>query len=157
MLAIGLASICLAGCNTPNPPAVSAAAADSTSQKPVLESRVAIFEIPATDLHRAVTFYEAILGVAIEKMEWPEMQMGIFPYENQMVTGVIVKSANHQPSSGGVTIYLNAGDDLQTILDKVEPHGGKVLTPKTMHADGSGFFALFQDTEGNRLGLHALK
>ena len=85
------------------------------------------------------------------------MEMGIFPYEGQMVTGVIVKGDGYQPSADGVTLYLNGGEDLRIILDKVENNGGKVMVPKTPHADESGFFALFRDTEGNKIGLHSPK
>ena len=120
-----------------------------------MKSHISIFEIPATEIPRAVDFYQAILDVNIEKMEMPGMEMGIFPYEGQMVTGVLIKGEGYEPSSKGVTVYLNGGDDLQTILDKVEKNGGKIIVPKTAHADESGFFALFLDTEGNRLGLHS--
>ena len=118
-----------------------------------MKSFISLFEIPATDISRAVSFYEAILDINIEKMELPGMQMGIFPYEDQMVTGVIMKVEGYKPSADGVTIYLNGGDNLQHILDKVEKNGGKVIVPKTAHADENGFFALFLDTEGNKLGL----
>lgn len=120
-----------------------------------MKSHISIFEIPATDISRAVNFYQAILEVNIEKMEMPGMEMGIFPYEKQMVTGVIMKGEGYKPSADGVTIYLNGGDNLQTILDKVEKNGGKILMLKTAHADESGFFALFLDSEGNRLGLNS--
>ena len=116
---------------------------------------ISLFEIPATDISRAVNFYQAILDINIEKMEMPGMEMGVFPYEGQMVTGVIMKGDGYIPSADGVTIYLNGGDNLQTILDKVEKNGGKIIVPKTAHADESGFFALFLDTEGNKLGLNS--
>ncbi|WP_205744968.1 VOC family protein [Echinicola pacifica] len=120
-----------------------------------MKSHISIFEIPARDISRAVDFYQAILGISIEKMEMPEMEMGIFPYEDQLITGVIVKAEGYIPSADGVTIYLNGGEDLQIILGKVEENGGEILMKKTAHADDSGFFALFLDTEGNRLGLHS--
>jgi predicted enzyme related to lactoylglutathione lyase len=120
-----------------------------------MNSFVSMFEIPATDISRAISFYQAILGIDIEKMEMPGMEMGIFPYEDQVVTGVIMKTEEFKPSADGVTIYLNGGDDLQSILDKVEKNGGQVIVPKTAHADESGFFALFLDTEGNKLGLNS--
>ena len=120
-----------------------------------MKSYVSIFEIPATDISRAINFYEAILDIKIEKMDMPEMQMGILPYEGQMVTGVIIKAAGYKPSAEGVTIYLNGGDNLQVILDKVEKSGGRILIPKTLHADESGYFATFIDSEGNKLGLHS--
>lgn len=122
-----------------------------------MNSFVSIFEIPATDISRAVSFYEAILGLNIERMDFPGLEMGLFPYENQMVTGVIMKGEGSEPSASGVTIYLNGGEDLQIILDKVEKNGGKIIIPKTPHADESGFFAIFLDSEGNKLGLHSPK
>jgi len=144
-------------CNSQDKSKTETTSVESNSNQKTKEmkSHISIFEIPATDISRAVDFYQAILGVNIEKMEMPGMEMGIFPYEEQMVTGVIVKGEGYKPSADGVTIYLNGGDNLQTILDKVEKNGGKILMPKTAHADESGFFALFLDTEGNRLGLNS--
>ncbi|UNZ00346.1 VOC family protein [Zhouia spongiae] len=120
-----------------------------------MNSYISIFEIPATDISRAINFYKEILGVDIEKLEFPEMEMGLFPYQDQMVTGVIMKGEGYEPSANGVTIYLNGGDNLQTILDKVENNGGKIIIPKTPHADEIGFFAIFHDSEGNKIGLHS--
>lgn len=119
------------------------------------KSYISIFEIPATKIKRAINFYEAILGVDIEHMEIPGMEMGILPCENQQVIGVIMKGKGYEPSAKGVTIYLNGGDDLQVILEKVEQNGGSILVHKTPHADESGFFALFIDSEGNKMGLHS--
>lgn len=120
-----------------------------------MSSMAGIFEIPATDLDRAVNFYSAVFDISIEKMEIPEMRMGLFPYEGQDTVGIIAQGEGYVPSSSGITLYLNAGDDLQVVLSKVEENGGKVFVPKTPHADGNGFFALFIDTEGNRLGLNS--
>ncbi|SHF01709.1 hypothetical protein SAMN03080594_102347 [Arenibacter palladensis] len=120
-----------------------------------MKSFISLFEIPATDISRAINFYQTILDIKIEKIEVPGMEMGIFPYDGQMVTGVIVNSEGYRPSVDGVTIYLNGGDNLQHILDKVDDNGGKIIIPKTSHADGNGFFALFTDTEGNKLGLNS--
>ncbi len=132
-------------------------APNSTSHKKEsdMHSYVSLFEIPATDVSRAVDFYQAILNIPIEKMEMPGIEMGIFPYEGQTVHAVIMKAEGSTPSADGVTIYLNGGDDLQTILDKVESSGGKIMVPKTAHADESGFFALFLDSEGNKMGLNS--
>ena len=120
-----------------------------------MNSFISLFEIPATDVLRAVDFYQAILNIQIEKMNMPGMEMGIFPYEQQMVTGVIIKSEGYKPSADGVTIYLNGGNNLQIILDKVAENGGEIIVPKTPHADDNGFFALFLDTEGNKIGLNS--
>jgi hypothetical protein len=127
----------------------------SPNNEKQMNSFISIFEIPATDIARAIHFYKEILGVKIEKLEFPGMEMGLFPFQDQMVTGVIMKGEGYEPSSKGVTIYLNAGDNLQVILDKVEQNGGKIIIPKTPHADESGYFAIFHDSEGNKMGLHS--
>jgi hypothetical protein len=54
-------------------------------------------------------------------------------------------------------VYLNAGEDVNESLERVEPAGGKIVVPKTKITDEYGYFALFQDTEGNLVGLHSMK
>ncbi|TQV81499.1 VOC family protein [Aliikangiella coralliicola] len=120
-----------------------------------MKSFVSIFEIPATEISRAVDFYQSILDIKIEKMDFSDMQMGLFPTQGQLTYGVIVQEKDYKPSANGVTIYFDGGDNLQVILDKVESKGGTIVVPKTLHADESGYFAIFIDTEGNRIGLHS--
>lgn len=45
----------------------------------------------------------------------------------------------------------------QVVLDRVEMNGGKIIVPKMQHADESGYFAIFLDTEGNRMALNSLR
>jgi len=149
--------LALATCSTKNKPNTEIQEGISTSNQSTkdMKSYISIFEIPATDISRAIEFYQGILGISIEKMEMAGLKIGLLPFEGQMVTGVIMEGEGNQPSADGITIYLNGGDNLQAILDKVEENGGKILVPKTPHADESGFFALFLDTEGNKMGLHS--
>ena len=157
LFAIGAIGLILSACTNQSKQGVQTQSADTTTTKAIhnMNSFVSIFEIPATEISRAVDFYQGILDIKIEKMDMGEMQMGIFPYEGQMVAGVILKAEGYKPSADGVTIYLNGGGNLQVILDKVEKNGGKILVPKTLHADESGYFALFLDSEGNKMGLHS--
>lgn len=120
-----------------------------------MNSYISMFEIPATDISRAINFYQAILEIKIEQMDVEGMKMGVFPYENQMVTGVIIQADGYQPSADGVTMYLNAGENLQVVLDRVEKNGGQIIVPKTAHADESGYFAIFLDSEGNKMALNS--
>jgi len=122
-----------------------------------MKSYVSMFEIPATDISRAIDFYQAVLDIKIEKMDVEGMQLGILPHEGQMVTGVIIQADGYKPSSDGVTMYLNAGENLQNALNRVEKNGGEIIVPKTPHADGSGYFALFLDSEGNKMALNSPK
>lgn len=115
------------------------------------------FEIPVTDLERAQKFYEAILGMSLIPMDLGELQMRMFPTDDQMgVSGAIIHSPEfYQPSANGTMVYINGNPDLQNILDKVEGAGGSVAMPKTQIAPEIGFMAVIMDSEGNRLGLHS--
>ncbi len=128
----------------------------TSKTKTDMNNYISIFEIAANDMPRAIRFYENIWNLSIEPMEMAGMQMGLLPFEDQVIIGVIVQGEGYTPSAEGTTVYWNAGDNLQVILDRVEENGGKILVPKTPHADESGFFALFLDTEGNKMGLHSL-
>jgi predicted enzyme related to lactoylglutathione lyase len=59
------------------------------------------------------------------------------------------------PSEVGPLIYLNGGTDLNNVLSKVNEAGGRVVMEKTFLSETAGYFALFIDSEGNRLALHS--
>ena len=44
-----------------------------------MKNLISIVEIPVTDLSRAISFYQGILGITIEEMEMDSVQMGVFP------------------------------------------------------------------------------
>lgn len=115
------------------------------------------FEIPANDFNRAVKFYKGILSVDVHESEMFGTKMGIFASEEGSVSGAIVKGEDYKPSMEGVTVYLNAGEDLQNALSKVDQLGGKVIVPKTQISPEMGYFAMFIDTEGNKMALHSIK
>jgi predicted enzyme related to lactoylglutathione lyase len=60
------------------------------------------------------------------------------------------------PTGEGTLVYLNGGKDLRVVLQRVEPAGGKILQEKTLVAPDLGYFAIFRDTEGNRVALHSM-
>lgn len=120
-----------------------------------MNNLISIVEIPVTDFARSVKFYQAILGLAIEEMEMDGNQMGVLPNEEGSVNVVLVKGNDYKATTGGAVLYLNAGKDLQPILDKVSQNGGQVIVAKTEISPEMGYFALFIDTEGNKLGLHS--
>ncbi|HAS44335.1 MAG TPA: glyoxalase/bleomycin resistance/extradiol dioxygenase family protein [Microscillaceae bacterium] len=120
------------------------------------------FEIAVTDTARAKKFYETILDIEMSTRVFPETneELTFFPYDPNIkqavsgrVTGVLSKSANSVPSDQGTFVYINASPTIQTVIDKVEKAGGKVLVPKT--AAPFGLFAIILDSEGNRIGLHS--
>ena len=79
--------------------------------------------------------------------------MGLLPNNGKNVSGAIIKGDGYIPSTEGVIIYLNGGDNLQITLDKIEPNGGKIILQKTHIGPEMGFYAMFIDTEGNKLAL----
>jgi predicted enzyme related to lactoylglutathione lyase len=117
------------------------------------------FEISVSDIKRAKTFYETIFGIKMDEQEMMGMQMAFFPSEDMSgrVSGGLVQSTMHKPSSDGAKIYLNGNPDLDNTLSKVEAAGGKVVMPKTKITDDIGHMAFFIDTEGNNVGLHSNK
>ncbi len=122
-----------------------------------MKNFVSIIEIPVTDLTRAIQFYSAILQVKIEEAEMGGVQMGVFPAEDVAVNVVLAQGPDYSPTSSGCLLYLNGGENLQAVLDKIEANGGKIIVPKTEISPEMGYFALFTDTEGNKLGLHSIK
>ncbi|MBB6499367.1 VOC family protein [Pedobacter cryoconitis] len=120
------------------------------------------FEIPVSDIERAKNFYETILALEMIKRIDGNDESVFFPYNPNViqatsgrVTGVLSKSEENNPSSQGTLIYINASPAIQTVLDKVEQAGGKIITPKMQIPPG--FIAVIMDSAGNRIGLHAEK
>lgn len=112
-------------------------------------------EIPTADLARAIRFYELVLETKIETVDMGSSQMGILPCAEGAVSVVLVHGEGYTPSANGTTAYLEAGDDLQRVLDRVVANGGEVLVPRTEVSPEMGFFAMFTDSEGNKVGLHS--
>ncbi|EMY71938.1 VOC family protein [Leptospira vanthielii] len=120
-----------------------------------MKNTISIVEIPVSDLSRAVSFYQAILSVSIERMTMGDTEMGVLPATEGSVNVVLVKGKDYIPTNNGVLIYLNIGNDLQPALEKVEKNGGKVLLPKTEISPEMGYYAMFVDSEGNKIGMHS--
>lgn len=118
------------------------------------------FEIPVADTKRAKEFYENILDIKMVNRNDGENEAVFFPYDPEIiqatsgrVTGVLSKSAGNSPSANGTVVYINASPSIQTVLDKVENAGGKVILQRTPMP--AGYIAIIIDSEGNKVGLHA--
>ena len=124
-----------------------------------LKNAITWFDIPVTDIERATKFYESLFDIELQQLSFGNgLKLAIFPVEEGTVSGALSLHPDHYtPSKTGSLVYLNGNPDLQIILDKVEPNGGKILLPKSMISDHWGYMALFEDTEGNRIALHSAK
>ncbi len=124
------------------------------SKKENLKDYVNWFEISVLNLKRAVKFYNSIYQIKMQMTEMKDYAMAFFPAE-EGIGGALVMGPGCVPSETGSLIYLNGGNDLQLILNRVEKNGGRIIMEKTKIDDDSGYFALFIDTEGNKLALNS--
>ena len=82
--------------------------------------------------------------------------MAVFAYDDDQGVGGCLLRAPATPRCTARSIYLNAAPSLDAALARVEAAGGRIATPRTELPRGHGRFAHIVDTEGNRVGLHAL-
>lgn len=114
-------------------------------------------EIPVLNFDRAKEFYSKIYDYSMPENMMPSGRMGFLPMDPQAggIGAAIVQGHDYIPSHLGAKVYLNGGNDLQTVLNRVDAAGGEVLVHKTKITDEIGYFAVFEDTEGNRISLHS--
>jgi len=113
------------------------------------------FEIPAADLSRATRFYETVLARKLKSETMGQQRLSVFAYEEPGVGGCLIAGEGQKPAVGGTVVYLCV-DSLDEALERVGRASGKIVLPKTALPEGLGFFAHIIDSEGNRVGLHAL-
>lgn len=111
-------------------------------------------EIPVSDIERAAKFYGQLLEKEFEIAD-DSVRKTVILADGSDGAGVSLnQSANFEPGEKGPLIYIQAADDLNTMLSRAEASGAKVLIPKTSMG-ASGFFATFRDSEGNSIALYS--
>ena len=111
------------------------------------------FEIPVTDMKRAMAFYEKVFGFDFQLEEIHSNQMALMPFEvdGAGISGALAKGETYKPSLHGTLIYLRA-ESISKTLELAQSAGAKVLFPKTKAGDYA-YVAEIEDSEGNRIGL----
>uniref|UniRef100_UPI0032173438 VOC family protein n=1 Tax=uncultured Draconibacterium sp. TaxID=1573823 RepID=UPI0032173438 len=119
-----------------------------------MKKLIAWVEIPAGNFDRAVDFYNSILELDLQKNDYGQEKMAFFPGGE----GAISCAPGFNPGKDGVLISFNTGDKLDAVIKKVGQNGGTIVQPKTkIEAEDLGYFAVFIDSEGNKLGLYGDK
>jgi len=116
------------------------------------------FEIPVTDMERAVRFYETVFNVKLERMPMGDLDMAMFAHSDGIGSGgaLVKHDRYYKPSTDGVLIYFTtAYGDAAKDLEKVTQAGGNVIQPKTLISEDIGYMGMFIDTEGNRIAVHS--
>jgi predicted enzyme related to lactoylglutathione lyase len=119
-----------------------------------MANQIVWFDIPVTDLDRALRFYSAVLGQTVKKEEFPGGAIGVFPHEANDVGGCLFISATDGPSDRGPLVYFNCAGKLDNAIAAVEANGGKVIKAKHSIVP-HGSRAIVLDSEGNRIALHS--
>lgn len=122
----------------------------------VMSNRVFHFEIPVTDLTRAIAFYEDVLQLKLERQAVDGYEMAFFPRspDKPGASGALAKGDVYVPSKNGSLIYFDV-PDIDPVIERATKRGAKVLYPKKFIGEG-GYVAEIEDSEGNRLALSAL-
>ena len=112
------------------------------------------FEIPVVNMDRAKAFYEAAFGMpmSVQMKGAVPMAMWSKPKNPVGAGGSLIKVDGIKQSHDGTLVYFTV-KDIQPVLGRVNANGGKTLKEK-MSIGEYGFIAHFEDSEGNRVGLH---
>ena len=120
-----------------------------------MDHTVIHFEIPATDIQKAINFYTELFGWKIEKT--PGMEYYIVttvPMDEKGnllrpgVNGGLYKKEQPQQQSLNY-IYV---ESVEEYSKKVTALGGQIVVAKT-EIPGMGWFAIAKDPDGNVFGL----
>jgi hypothetical protein len=134
------------------------ACANAPAPKP--EARPAMnpvvhFEIPVTDMDRAIRFYEAVFATKLTPQEVDGYTMAFFPRADGKpgASGALAKGDIYVPTRSGAILYFDV-PAIEPVLERAIVYGGKVLYPKKDIGE-AGFVAEIEDSEGNRIALSA--
>ncbi|TGV02777.1 VOC family protein [Flavivirga rizhaonensis] len=115
------------------------------------------FEIPVTNMDRAIDFYNTVFKIDVQAQDFGGTLMGWFPFEEGKpgAPGSLIQNQAYAPSDKkGTLVYFNS-EDVNNELNRVEDAGGKVVQTKTQISPDIGYMAIFIDSEGNRIALHS--
>jgi predicted enzyme related to lactoylglutathione lyase len=111
------------------------------------------FEIPVTDMDRAVQFYTSVFGVSLTREIVDGYDMALFPpaEDGWGASGALAKGDVYVPSKTGAILYFRVAS-IDDILARATAAGADILYSKKDIGD-LGYVAEFEDSEGNRIAL----
>jgi uncharacterized protein len=106
--------------------------------------------IPAPNLAKAKSFYEAIFGWRVHaNVPGPNYWF----FESGNVGGAF--SSNKKPTQQSTVLVIQV-DDVRATLDDIRKYGGTVIQDRSQIGDAaSGYDAYFLDPNGNELGVYS--
>lgn len=115
------------------------------------------FEIPVSDMERAVGFYEAVLNVKLVRRNVDGYEMAFFPRADGKpgASGALALGNVYAPAKTGAIIYFDVSD-IDQALGRAKVLGAAVLYPKK-DIGPDGYVAEIEDSEGNRMAFSQIK
>jgi uncharacterized protein len=129
------------------------------------------FEIPVTDLGRAIIFYTNVFGLKIERKKFGLIDYGFFDPAETDFAGCLARRDDLIPGNGNGTQFFFYVTDIHSAIERSIASGGKLIkgkslirqadeagkmfVPKTSIDNQSGYVAEITDSEGNRIALYA--
>jgi uncharacterized protein len=128
---------------------------DTKQDAQAMANPVVHFEIPVTDLDRAMRFYRAVFGYVLTRRTVDGLEMAFFPRVDGKpgASGALAKGDVYVPAKTGIIIYFDV-PDIDAALARARANGGTILYPKTDIGE-AGYVAEIEDSEGNRIALSA--
>ncbi|MFZ2322609.1 MAG: VOC family protein [Ignavibacteriaceae bacterium] len=111
------------------------------------EHLIAHVEIPTVDLNKSKEFYQKVLG-----WYFKPFGNGYFLFNNHKGTMVGLRKVD-EVAKGDATIFHVNIPDIESILNKAKENGGAVKRNRTV-IPAMGWYALFDDLDGNTIGLY---
>lgn len=123
------------------------------SELNIQHNRAVWFDIPVTDLDRAIEFYSAVLAIEVAKEQFGDVSFGVLAH-SEGNGGCLVIRPEQISSRSGVLLYLNVANRIRDAVAQTLAKKGSVVEP--VHSIGPhGFRAVILDSEGNRIALHS--
>ncbi|MBY9020666.1 MAG: VOC family protein [Candidatus Lokiarchaeota archaeon] len=108
------------------------------------------FEINADDPERAKNFYEKVFNWKIQKWEGP-MEYWTIDAGEEDEEGIGGGLQKREQSEDQIFNYIKVSS-VEEFSKKIEKSGGTLESPK-ITVPTVGYFYMFKDTEGNKLGI----
>ena len=115
-----------------------------------MPARVTHFEIPVDDSARAERFYSSAFGWTIQAFPGAPQYYGLATTGEDTQPGI--NGALFQRGENTSTTLSVSVDSIDDAMAAVEKEGGRTVQG-TMPVPNMGWFAVCEDTEGNRIGL----
>ncbi|MEM6710351.1 MAG: VOC family protein [Pseudomonadota bacterium] len=114
---------------------------------------VRYFEIPVSDLKRAIAFYERVFELRLVQQIVDDYPMALFPEtsDGMGASGALAQGDVYVPGKRGPIVYFTVADLERTLARSRNQNATLLLAPTDV--PGQGTVAEIEDSEGNRIAV----